>query len=75
MSNYRTLKERLEKCCIIKEDGTAQVVDEEGINQILEEESVKKWLRVQADTAEKGNLSEARCEYMDLLPNSNWRSI
>lgn len=75
MSNYRPLKERLEKCCIIGEDGITQVVDEPGLKQILEEDSVKKWLQAQAEAAKKGNLSEARCDYMDQLPRSNWREF
>ncbi len=72
MSNYRPLKERLDSCCSIQH-GETQVIDEKNLNMILNEEEVKKWVRAQADAAKKGNLSEARCKYMDQLPGFVWR--
>lgn len=76
MSAYRPLKESLNKCCIINDEKkTTQVVDEEGIQQILSVDDVKKWLRAQSQAATKGNLSDARCDYMDQLPGFNWRDM
>jgi len=69
MSSYRSIKERLEEA----------VVNQEGSNgddlrlSILAEEDVKRWINAQRLAAEKGNLSEARCEYMDQLPGVHWR--
>ncbi len=77
MKNFRPLKERLEECAILsegKEDGW-EVVDQDGIDAILAEEDILKWIRAQKDAAAKGNLSEARCEYLDRLPGFNWREI
>jgi hypothetical protein len=75
MSNFRPLKERLEKCCEINDDGTTQVIDKEGLEQILIEDDVKKWIKAQNVAAQLGNLGEARCNYMDQLPGFNWRDI
>ncbi len=72
MSNYRPLKERLEKCCEVV-DGETQVTDEEKLQKILSEGEVKKWISAQAAAAKIDNLSDARCDYMDQLPGFSWR--
>ena len=72
MSSYRPLKERLEDCCS-EVDGRTTVTNEVRLQMILNEEDVKKWIRAQADAAKMGNLSDARCAYMDNLPGFSWR--
>lgn len=75
MKNFRPLKERLEACSQINNEGVWEVVDEDGVNDILQEEEVARWIRAQKDAAEKGNLSEARCDYLDQLPGFDWRNL
>lgn len=79
MSAYRSLKDRLLECCNIINDvsghETFQVVDENGLQQILAEDDVKRWIKAQVEAASKGNLSDARCDYMDQLPGFNWREF
>lgn len=76
MSTYRPLKERLQKCCVVNDlNNTTQVIDKHGLQQILCEDDVKKWIHAQAEAARKGNLSGARCDYMDQLPGFNWREM
>jgi len=73
MKNFRPLKERLEACSKMTEDGIWEVVDDDNVRAILEEEEVIHWVRAQKLAAEKGNLSESRCDYLDQLPGFNWR--
>ena len=75
MKNFRPLKERLEACSKINNEGIWEVVDEGGVNDILQEEEVARWIRAQKDAAEKGNLSEARCDYLTSLPGFDWRTF
>ena len=74
MSFYRPLKERLFKYCTMKDDMT-DVIDKKGLEEVLKEPDVQKWIRTQAESAKKGKLSEARCDYMDQLPGFNWREL
>jgi hypothetical protein len=62
MSNYRDIKSKLELA----------VIDGSGINHVLSDPEIKKWINAQRRAAENGNLSEARCDYMDQLP-VKWR--
>jgi len=73
MKNYRNLKERLEACSKVNDEGVWEVVDKEGVKAVLADESVMKWVVAQRHTAEKGNLIEARCDYLDQLPGLNWK--
>jgi hypothetical protein len=73
MKNFRPLKEKLESCCRLNEDGVWEVVDQDVVDEVLRGEGVMKWVRAQRDAAEKGKLSEHRCEYLDQLPGLNWR--
>ena len=75
MSQFRSLKEGLEACSRVNDDGGWEVVDQAGVDQVLRGENVMKWVRAQRDAAEKGNLSESRCEYLDELPGLNWREV
>mmetsp|Transcript_1586 Transcript_1586/g.2260 ORF Transcript_1586/g.2260 Transcript_1586/m.2260 type:complete len:368 (-) Transcript_1586:87-1190(-) len=47
--------------------------DEDRLNHILKDQEVQKWVNAQRMAAEKGNLSDSRCEYLDNLPGLNWR--
>ena len=58
MSNYREIKAQLEQA----------VIDGGDINDVLTDAEVQKWISAQRRAAENGNLSEARCDYMDQLP-------
>jgi len=73
MKNFRPLKENLENCCQLNEDGVWDIVDQEGLDEVLSGEGVMKWVKSQKAAAENGLLSEARCEYLDQLPGLNWR--
>ena len=73
MKYFRPLKEKLESCCRLNEDGVWEVVDQDVVDEVLRGEGVMKWVRAQRDAAEKGKLSEHRCEYLDQLPGLNWR--
>lgn len=64
MSNYRNVKSKIEQA---EADG----VD---LHFVLNDEEVKRWISAQRRAAENGNLSEARCDYMDQLP-FEWRTI
>ncbi|GFH56128.1 hypothetical protein CTEN210_12604 [Chaetoceros tenuissimus] len=75
MKNFRPLKERLEACSKINKEGVWEVVDEDGVHSILQEEDVARWIRAQKDAADKGNLSEARCDYLSSLPGFDWRTF
>lgn len=76
MSSYRPLKERLLRCCDTDDaTRTGYVVNESKLKQILAENEVKRWIRAQAEAASKGNLSQARCDYMDQLPGFDWRQL
>ena len=78
MSNFRPLKERLDKCCsrsTCQDTANTQEVEEDCLEKVLDDVDVKKWIRAQAEAAKNGNLSEARCDYMDQLPGFNWREL
>jgi hypothetical protein len=64
MSNYRNIKSQLEQA-------EAEGVD---LNEILSDAEVKRWISAQRRAAEMGNLSDARCDYMDQLP-VKWREV
>lgn len=65
MSNYRNVKLKLEHA-------VAEGMD---VNELLRNDTdLKKWLSAQRQAAENGNLSEARCDYLDQLP-LKWRHL
>jgi hypothetical protein len=73
MKNYRDLKERLEACSKVNDEGVWEVADEGGVKAVLADEIVMKWVVAQRYAAENGNLVEARCDYLDQLPGLDWR--
>lgn len=76
MKNYRPIKEKLEACARMnKESGKWEVENMKGIESILQEDQTRRWLKAQSDAAKMGNLSQARCDYLDQLPGIDWRSI
>eukprot|EP00551_Chaetoceros_affinis_P016465 CAMPEP_0203691600 /NCGR_PEP_ID=MMETSP0091-20130426/3887_1 /ASSEMBLY_ACC=CAM_ASM_001089 /TAXON_ID=426623 /ORGANISM="Chaetoceros affinis, Strain CCMP159" /LENGTH=312 /DNA_ID=CAMNT_0050562161 /DNA_START=1 /DNA_END=939 /DNA_ORIENTATION=+ len=76
MSNFRLIKEKLDKCCLVCQDqDTTQNTDEDCVKEVLNDVDVKKWIRAQADAAKNGNLSDARIDFMDQLPGISWRNI
>lgn len=76
MSNFRKIRDRLYECCceIDEQSKERHIIDNKRWNAILSEEDVKKWVKAQSDAAVKGNLSDARCDYMDQL-GFDWRNI
>ena len=42
---------------------------------MLKDEEAMKWVRAQRGAAKLWNLSEARCEYLDHLPDLDWKHV
>ena len=76
MSNFRPIKEKLDKCCSACQDQDAsRDIDDDCVKKVLEDADAKRWILAQADAAENGNLSDARIDYMNQLPGIDWRNM